>query len=49
MNEAPEDTPVRGVALADVGGEGVAAVLRPVTAESPVEGVQQWLPGLKVL
>src|SRR5215208_4206852 len=48
MSEAPEDTPVRGVALAEVGGEGVAAALRPVTA-APPEGVRRWLPGLKVL
>ena len=48
MNEAPEDTPVRGVALAEVGGEGVAVAVRPVTA-APPEGVRRWLPGLKVL
>src|SRR5918993_375344 len=49
MNEAPEGTPVTEAAFTEASGGGLVAAVRPATAESPVEGVLRWLPGLKVL
>ncbi len=49
MNEAPEGTPVMEAAFTEASGGGLVAAVRPATAESPVEGVLRWLPGLKVL
>src|SRR5215213_2164565 len=48
MSQVPDDTPITEAAFADVGGNGLAATVRPVTTDSP-EGAMRWLLGLKVL